>query len=406
MTSGRIKLPGTPDDQAMSGLRIRWAAWTVLGALVLAICGWILGQVWPGARAATGSSVSLLLWAYLSLLTFRYLPSNRRDRDRVLLHHFGPGTALTLLRGVLLAALAGFWILERPEGWLAWIPAGLYTLAALIDYVDGYAARRSDSETALGERLDMESDALGLLVAVGLAVRYGKLPWPFLAIGIARYLFVWTQVALERRGDQTDLPESVSRRPIAGITMGFVSASLWPVVTPAGATLAGTIFLSAFALSFVRDWLVVTDLIDPSSSGYQAARRAAKRFLFDKFPILVRAVVAVSGIAIAPQLIADPGLDLYLIGGLPLEPSGRLLTVVLAGTAVMMVIGLLARSAAFIHFFPLGLLIAGSGLTSWRIPMLVSAVLILLLGSGDGSLWDPERRVFARRAGAAASRDA
>lgn len=399
MAPGQMEPTAELEARAGSGLRTRWAAWAILGVVALVAAGELLRWAWPGAPVTIGSLLSLLVWAYLSLLTFRNLPLNQRARDGAPLNRFGPGTALTLLRGLLLAALAGFWLLEVPDGWLAWIPAGLYTLAAVIDYVDGYAARRSDSETALGERLDMESDALGLLAAVGLAVKYGKLPWPFLAIGVARYLFVWAQVALERRGgERTTLPESVSRRPIAGITMGFVSASLWPIVTPAGATLAGSIFLSAFALSFLRDWLVIAGLVDPASGHYQKARRAAKLILFDKFPMLVRAMAAVSGAAVVRQLVVSHGIDLYLTGGVP---AGSLLTVVLIGTTVMMVTGLLARSAAFVHFFPLGLLIAGSGMTGWRIPMLVSAVLILLLGSGDWSLWDPERRVFTRRAGSA-----
>lgn len=384
----------------LAGVRVRWAAWAILGFAGLVSSGILLQRVWPEARVVNGTLLSLTVWGYLGLLAFRYLPLNRRPRDRVLLSQLGPGTNLTLLRGLLLAALAGFWVVETPSGLLSWIPAGLYTLAAAVDYVDGYAARRSNTETALGERLDLESDALGLLTAVGLAVKYGKLPWPFLAIGIARYLFVWTQALLKRRGAATSvLPESVSRRPIAGITMGFVSASLWPVVTPAAATLAGILFLSAFAFSFTRDWLVIAGIIDPRSRRYIQSRQAAKVLLLDRLPVGVRVLAGMSGAFVLRHLMQGSGGNLYLLGNLQNGSSEDLLTALLLGTSMMMVVGLLARSAAFLHFFPLGLLIAGSGLNGARMLMLVSAVLMLLLGSGDLSIWDPERRIFARRAG-------
>ncbi len=301
--------------------------------------------------------------------------------------------------------MAGFLFLPRPAGGLAWAPALLYTLSDVLDYFDGYLARIADHATLLGEGLDLELDALGLLVAVGLAVWYGSLFWWFLPIGLARYAFAFGLWVRKARGLPVyDLPESVSRRPIAGLTMGFLSAALWPIVSPPASVLAGTIFLLPFASSFGRDWLVVSGAIDPDSERYRALRASLKSAAARWFPLPFRVVLVATILPSALQRFIGFAAQVEQFGGLGYQwPVFAVAAfgVLEAGGAVLILLGAAGRAAAFALLFPVGLTIVAQGLTPLRAAVLTCVLVLLMLGTGEFSLWKPEERIFRQRAGAA-----
>src|SRR4030067_2128892 len=108
----------------LASLQKQWAGLSFSGTAFLVAHFFGLLAAWPdhawrwlGLAAAGGLWLSWLLWRSLSL-------NRAPDSDR-LLPAIGPGTQLTLLRGLLLAALAGLLFSPRPPGWLAW-PPGLY----------------------------------------------------------------------------------------------------------------------------------------------------------------------------------------------------------------------------------------------------------------------------------------
>ncbi len=153
--------------------------------------------------------VALAMGFTLTVLR-RGLPDNRRRGETALFPRLGLANAVTLLRGCLLGILAGFLLFPRPAGGLAWLPVLVYTAAALTDFVDGFLARVTNQPTLLGERLDIELDSLGALLAVSLAVAYGQLPAWALLMGLARYLFVGGLAWRAWRGLPVyDLPSSV-----------------------------------------------------------------------------------------------------------------------------------------------------------------------------------------------------
>lgn len=386
------------DRRRLGALRRDLALVAGSGGILLIGSAGGLGQATMGLDPLRWLVLPLLLWGYISVLSYLKLPYHR-SKNGPLLRILGPGMVLALVRGVLLAGLAGFLLVDLPQGVWQWIPAMLYTIAATMDYFDGYLARRSGTQSALGERLDIELDALGLLIAVSVAIRIGKLPALFLLIGVGRYAFLWSQALLDRLGvRRRDLPESLSRRPIAGFTMGFVSASLWPVVTPQAAATAGLLFLAAFLLSFTRDWLITVGLLDPHSGLYRSVRSRARSWLLNWIPLALRAAVAW---AVLREI--TPGMSAPPLPGIPGSATSAAIVISapLAMTSLMMVAGFLARSAAFVHFFPLGLLIYANGLTLSRTVLMLAAILVLMLGSGRYSLWEPERTVFSRRPGEA-----
>jgi CDP-diacylglycerol--glycerol-3-phosphate 3-phosphatidyltransferase len=170
----------------------------------------------------------------------------------------GVANGLTLLRGLFCALAAGFLLAPRPSGWGGWLPAGLCALCGLLDYADGAVARRSDWETALGARLDIEFDAVLTLVTAALCVRYGQVPLAYLGVGLARYVYV-SGIWLRRWLDKPvhDLPESRVRRYLYVVQLcfgvGVLTPLLGPPITSYGALCVMTVFLSGF----VRDWLFI-----------------------------------------------------------------------------------------------------------------------------------------------------
>jgi CDP-diacylglycerol--glycerol-3-phosphate 3-phosphatidyltransferase len=265
-------------------------------------------------------------------------------------------------------------------------------IAIFIDLVDGYVARVRHQTTSLGDVLDNEFDALGLLIAISLAVWYRTLPVWFLPIGMARYAFSFGIWLRHRKGLQVyPLPQSTSRRPIAGFTMGFTSAMLWPIVSPPGSVLAGLLFLVPFGASFTRDWLVVSGALDPNSTRYQKRRSALRSILLQWFPLILRIafVLAVGILILNWKCASDDAVTARNLADL---------TILLVG-AIMIALGFAGRFAALVIIFPLGFAIIDSGPRPLLVLSLLTNLSILLLGTGAGSLWKPEIKLFGRRWG-------
>ena len=253
-------------DSALFCLQQTWRRLTLL-----TIVGLLAGF---GGLAAARELEFATRWLGLAALTAGYslaflkrnLGRNRAAAAAPLHADLGPATLVTLLRGILLAAVCGFLLSARPPGGLAWIPAILFTAAMVLDILDGVLARRSGRQTELGRSFDLAHDRLGVLIGSALAVWYRVLPWPFLSIGLAGYLFEFGRWARRRAGREIrELPLRFSRRPMAGVMMGFLSAVLWPIVGPPATTLAGVLILVPFMAGFVRDWQAVSGRLDRAS---------------------------------------------------------------------------------------------------------------------------------------------
>ena len=252
-----LALDGQPE--ALARLRCQWGAWLLLSALATGGAAWgLAAQGHPQFAGRWLLIAALVLASELGML-WRRLAANHLPGQRRLLPWLGWANTASLVRGLLLAWLAGFLFAPWPGGWLAWAPGALYTLAVLLDGLDGAVARASGQPTELGAALDINLDALGILVAPLLAVWYGQLPAWFLLVSAARYLFLlglWLRV---RQGRPVyDLPPSAARRALAGIVMGFTAAVLWPLFGPPLTALVGTVVMAPFLVGFARDWLAVS----------------------------------------------------------------------------------------------------------------------------------------------------
>ena len=88
---------------------------------------------------------------------------------------------LTLCRIGLIPVFAVFFFLPLP--WANEIAAGLFALAAVTDWLDGYLARRMNLTSAFGAFLDPVADKL--MVAVALIALLVVHPSPFMALLVA-----------------------------------------------------------------------------------------------------------------------------------------------------------------------------------------------------------------------------
>lgn len=380
--------------------------WLLIAALWLA--AWLgfyayLQPIWP--YSGRWLSLSGLVLVYGLWILWRHLPGNHRPGETELLPSIGPGNALSLLRGLCIGLIAGFLFGPWPMGALAWVIVLLYTLADIADYFDGYLARRANHVTSLGSALDMEFDSLGTLVVILLAVSFGQLPWWYLTLGLARYLFV-AGLWLRRRLDRPifEMTPSAHRRIFAGFQMGFLSVVLWPILPRSMAVIAGTIFAAATGLGFLRDWLVASGVIDPNHPTYRRTQSQLYHLFVRQLPLLWRSllVICLLSILAAASPLLQPELWRGHIASWGLPGAGFLATI-LALIAILGIpfigLGILGRLTALALMLPIGFDVATRGLEWDNGLAIVSAVFIQLLGTGPVSLWPLEERYMYHRLG-------
>jgi CDP-diacylglycerol---glycerol-3-phosphate 3-phosphatidyltransferase len=345
----------------------------ILGALALGAVAAGVGATFSRGEAWRYLAAAGLAWAIV-VAVLAWLRAQERHSGPL-----GAATVLTLVRGWLIAALAGFVLVPPHRTWWAWVPAALYTTAAVCDLVDGYVARKLRQESALGGRLDVIMDALGLVVGPLAAIALGRLPPWYLLVGAAYYLFhlgLWWR---RRRG----LPSHLERlrpsrytRMYAGYQMGLVATVLFPVLGPPGTTIAATLFMVPNLFLFGRDYLVTSGRLDPDSAGH-------RRLL---------AAIAGTARAILPlvRVAAAAGLVLLVVRG-ALHPG-------LVALAVLLVLGVGTRVVAFGAAIALALLLADR-----PAPLVLAIYLLTMLsllgGAGAAALWTPEERWMLSRAG-------
>jgi CDP-diacylglycerol--glycerol-3-phosphate 3-phosphatidyltransferase len=368
----------------------------------------LLQPSWP--YAVRWLVLSGLLLAGALWLLWRLLPENRRSGGEELLPFLGVANRLSMLRGLLIGLIGGFLFAPWPPGGLAWMIAGLFTIACLADWLDGWVARRSGQATTLGQHLDLELDGLGVAVAVLLGAGFGQLPLWFILVGAARYLFVggiwWRK---RRRMPLYAAPPSVHRRLLAGGLMGFLTVMLWPIVPASMSRLAAVVIGIPVLLSFLRDWLIVSGRLSPASSTYERAKTRAYTLIARRLPLIWRGLLAASmaGILLSSRPWHTPPAWVLLFQSWRLPRPEFLATcwVVLAAIClVLTVIGAAGRLAGLVLLFPIGFDIATHAPAA-DAPALVSAILLVLFGTGMLSLWRPEDELFNRRGAADQSGD-
>ena len=167
---------------------------------------------------------------------------------------FGPANAVTAARSLLIAGVTALVVTSFSQAVPPLLLVAVAGPALALDAVDGWIARRTRTESAVGARYDMETDAYLLLVlsAADVPLVGG---W-VLAIGLMRYAFVAAGWLLPWM--RAPLPFRYWRKVVAaacGVALLLVASRLLP--TPIDA-LVGAVALGLLVESFGRDvvWLV------------------------------------------------------------------------------------------------------------------------------------------------------
>ena len=163
---------------------------------------------------------------------------------------FGPANQLTLVRAVLAAGLA-ILVGQPATPTLAWSVVFIATVAALLDGVDGWVARRTGTVSAFGTRFDMETDAALIFVLAILVSQYGKAgAWVVLS-GLLRYIFVaagWLWPWM-----RAPLASSLRGRMICVVQIVALIVAMAPTVMPPTSSVVAAVALLALSYSFLVD---------------------------------------------------------------------------------------------------------------------------------------------------------
>lgn len=341
----------------------------ISGWLVLITSSIILSLSWSLTSAALWLFQSGLLWYFVIYSATKRIWLNRPQTDLPLYSDIGWANRLTLLRGLFVSMTGGFLFQPWPTHTIMWLPGILYMLAAILDRVDGYAARKSNRTSLMGIELDTVFDALGLAVAPLLAVGYGQVHWSYLLFSSAYYLFQWGMYHRRQAGLPVySLSPNILRRAWAGFQMGFIAVALLPVFRPPVTTVAGFAFLIPVLTGFFIDWLTVSGRLDSNNVAIKAGFIKMESYSYKLILPLLRIII----ISLIVYLVQSPGT---------LQENVMLLT------AVLLLAGVLARVAALVLIGVSGFYFMSHPMNLAGVCLMVSTIWILLLGTGRFSLW-------------------
>lgn len=371
------------ESKALGSLRLRW--WLFAAGCCFMLSGGFF-TLWFGWRpdlAVRWLVLPTLATTYLLIVFRRSLPANHRVGEEGILPSLGWSNLLTLMRGLLLAAMTGFLFLPPPQHWLIWLPGILYVLADASDFFDGYVARITGRVTRLGEILDLSFDGLGVLVASLLAVQYGQAPAWYLAVAFARPLFL-AGLWLRRRSGLPvyELPTNMTRRIFAGLQMGFLAVILLPLFSPPGTHIAAALFALPLLAGFLRDWLFVSGALQPGRLP-EALQNIFSRWT----PLALRLAVLALNLMIMASWSDRSAADILVL---------NLVNATLVG---LVVLGIMPRTTSIFALSMLGFYQMVSPLSAAQMILAVVYTTIIYFGGGRLSLWTPEEKLFQRHAG-------
>ena len=210
-----------------------------IAALLVRTALW-LGSIYP-FKAAAAFGVMALLAALV--------------RDEHPFPRFGPANVVTMVRAMLVALIAGA-IGETVRGDLAAAIVIVIAVIAVFDGVDGWLARRTGMASPFGARIDMETDAVLILVASVLVWQEGKAGVWVLTGGVLRYAFVASGSILPwMRGTLTPTlrAKTITICHVVGLCVALAPIVRWPLsATAVGVTTA--VLGWSFAVDVGRLW--------------------------------------------------------------------------------------------------------------------------------------------------------
>jgi hypothetical protein len=198
----------------------------------------------------------------------------------------------------------------------------------------------------------------------------------FILAGAVRYLYVIGHLILKSIGKKIHpLPPNAYRRALAGMMMGYISVTLFPIFLPLVTNVTATIFLLPFIVGFGQDWLLTSGVLSPKN---QIKRPDG---LVLDFALLLLRITAGFALIFSPVFPMDisnfSGFMFSLLGMMGLLPRINML-------------GVLIFTASLLP-------VHGSDPMLWT--ALVLACISFILGAGNLAIWAPEDRLIFHRMG-------
>jgi uncharacterized protein (TIRG00374 family) len=352
--------------------------WLLLTGLFGLVCLSLAPQRDLRAWLVTAVVLGVVYWVLRKNLIGHSTPERGRLSDIL-----GTANLITIARGWLVGLLAGttLVIAGDPPGadWINWLPALLYLIIGCGDFADGLVARLTLTESDVGKRLDMSIDALGLLVASAAVVILKHLPPWFLLVGLSYYIFQIGLISRRYHGKHLwPLRDRPFGRMMAGIQMVFVGLALMPIFAVPLLYHAALLFTLPFIAGFVWDWLVVIGALSHEKADRWCLFLRRSGSLFAR---MVRLILLLAGIPAMWAVMAE-------------WPLAAVSWTILW---LMMVAGWLGRSAAISATILAAWHLPSDGLTALQWLVFDCTVILIITGTGGGSLWRPEDRIFLKR---------
>lgn len=169
---------------------------------------------------------------------------------------------LTFFRIAILPVIIGLFFI--PEAWAAWSALGLYTVASITDFLDGYLARKMKTESALGTFLDPISDKIFIAALLVTLVGFDRLEgvWmiPAIIILIREFLIAGLREFLGPQDIQLPVSKLAKwKTTVQMVTMGFlVVGDYGDVILPHTLTYGHWGLVVAALLTVITGWGYLT----------------------------------------------------------------------------------------------------------------------------------------------------
>lgn len=168
-----------------------------------------------------------------------------------------PANLLTALRVALVPVI--LWLLVADTPATRWWAFGIFVFAAVTDTVDGWAARRWQAVTPLGQLADPIADKLLIVGSLASLAAVGELPWWAVLVIVAREIAV-----------------TLLRATLVLRQRLVMPASLWGKVKTVSQVVAVAAFLLPGAPAWLRWWLLGGAIALTVLSGVEYGFRAGR----------------------------------------------------------------------------------------------------------------------------------
>jgi len=245
-------------------------------------------------------------------------------------------------------------------------------------------------------------DALGLALAVALAVWGGALPVCYLALGLAYPLFhafLWARTRLGLRVQRAQLRLLPSARLYAGVQMVFVTAALADALGRRTTFLLAPLVMAPTLVLFSWEGLVVCGAIDEDRARQWLGSRTRAAAVALAVLRVLAAIAATAVVAAAYATDTHPAAATHAAGAFAwLSPTSWPGVGLALASLLALLFGFSPRVAALLLVVILAPLHDTAPSTATSLTLFLAAA-VVLLGGGAGTCSDPEESWAIRPAG-------